>query len=212
MTTTGTAADRRRQADNPPAGHRPRSGRQPAALLLALALLFLPAMVAGQESPEASPHKIEAAFLRNFAHYVTWPGHVFPDSRSPWHIGVLGRDPFGDVLDSTLKGRSVAGRSFTVFRGDSLDKLPPCQIIYIAHEQPALRRTALAELKDKPVLTVGDAPEFLREGGIIRFNVGDRVRMSINLDQAKAASLTIQTRMLEVSDDILENGTMRKRR
>lgn len=212
MTTTGTAADRRQQADNPPAPHRPRPGRQPAALLLALALLFLPAMVVGQEPPVESPHKIEAAFLRNFAHYVTWPGHAFPDSRSPWHIGVLGRDPFGDVLESTLRGRSVAGRSFAVFRGDSLDKLPPCQIIYIAHEQPALRRTALAELKDKPVLTVGDAPEFLREGGIIRFNVGDRVRMSINLDQAKAASLTIQTRMLEVSDDILENGTMRKRR
>ena len=80
----------------------------------------------------------------------------------------------------------------------------------VVDNRPTGFRAVLAELKDKPVLTVGDAPEFLREGGVIRFQVGDRVRMSINLDQARAVLLTIQTRMLEVSSDVLENGVVRQ--
>ncbi|MBE0589470.1 MAG: DUF4154 domain-containing protein, partial [Hydrogenophaga sp.] len=55
-------------------------------------------------------------------------------------------------------------------------------------------------------------PEFLREGGTIRFQVDDRVRLSINLDQARVAALTIQTRMLEVSSEVLDNGIVRKMR
>ncbi len=59
---------------------------------------------------------------------------------------------------------------------------------------------------------MGDAPEFLREGGTIRFQVDDRVRLSINLDQARVAALVIQTRMLEVSSEVLDNGIVRKMR
>jgi len=97
-----------------------------------------------------------------------------------------------------------------VFRAKRPEDLPLCQIAYVAYRDARRRRDVLGALKDKPVLTVGDAPEFLKEGGVIRFQVADRVSMSINLDQARAVSLTIQTKMLEVSSDILENGVVRR--
>jgi hypothetical protein len=174
--------------------------------LWTIALLIVSNLVASQELVMANPYQIKAAFLRNFAHYVIWPNNVFPDGSSPWHIGILGEDPFGDVLEMTLNGRTEQGRPFEIFRADRLDKLPNCQIIFIAYKEVADRRSVLVALKSKPVLTVSDAPEFLQEGGIIRFQVKDRVQMSINLDQARAVSLAIQTKMLEVSSDILENG------
>jgi hypothetical protein len=177
------------------------------ALLL---LLQWPNIVASQVSTTAHPNRVKAAFLRNFTHYVTWPAGAFPDSDSPWCIGILGPDPFGELLESTLAGRTEQGRPFEVFRADSLDKLPKCQLVFISFDNPRARRAVLRELKDQPVLTVSDAPEFLREGGIIRFQVSDRVGMSINLDQARAVSLNIQTRMLEVSNEVLENGVVRK--
>jgi hypothetical protein len=186
---------------------RPWTGRWAIALLV---LLCLPVLAWSQELAAENPNKVKAAFLRNFAHYVTWPTEALPESSSPWHIGILGQDPFGEVLELTLKGRTEQGRPFEVFRADTLGKLPKCQIIFVAYENAAMRRAVLGELKDKPVLTVGDAPEFLREGGVIRFQVEDRVRMSINLDQARSVALTIQTRMLEVSSDVLESGVVRK--
>ena len=157
----------------------------------------------------ASPNKVKAAFLRNFTHYVTWPANVFPDERSPWRICILGNDPFGDILDKTFAGRLEQGRPFQILRTETLNELPRCQIVYIAYKDAVKRRAALAELKKLPVLTVSDAPDFLQEGGIIQFQVGDRVEMSINLDQARSVSLVIQTKMLEVSRDVVENGVVK---
>ena len=137
---------------------------------------------------------------------MTWPANVFADDRSPWRICVLGSDPFGDSLDKTLTGRSEQGRVFQILRAENLSELPRCQIVYIAYKDAAKRRAVLAELKNLPVLTVSDAPDFLQEGGIIQFQIGDRVGMSINLDQARSASLAIQTKMLEVSQNVVENG------
>ena len=171
-----------------------------------LFVLFLPVLAGSQELIVDNPYKVKAAFLRNFAHYVTWPDKAFSGSSSPWCIGILGRDPFGKILENTFGGRTEQGRTFEIVRAEMPDELPKCQIVFVAYKDAAKRRAVLAELKDKPVLTVGDAPGFLREGGMIRFQVGDRVYMSINLDQARASDLTIQTRMLEVSRDILENG------
>ena len=181
--------------------------RRVIALLL---MLHLPEIVASQELVTSNPNKVKAAFLRNFTHYITWPAEVFSGDRSSWKICVLGNDPFGDILDNTLKGRTEQGRSFEIYRAETVNELPRCQIVYVAYQDGAKRHAALAELKKSSILTVSDAPDFLREGGIIQFQVGDRVEMSINLDQSRSASLTIPTKMLEVSREVVENGTVKK--
>jgi len=174
--------------------------------------MFSTSLIAGDAAVVGNPMKIKAAFLRNFARYVVWPGTVFPDGSAPWRVGVLGPDPFGAVLDATFKERMEQGRAFEIFRANNLEELPPCQIIFVAYRDAAKRRAVLGELKGKPVLTVGDVPGFLQEGGIILFQVDEHVTMSINLDQAQSASLTIPSKMLEVSSIILENGVVRSRR
>jgi hypothetical protein len=186
--------------------------RLAGVMMIMLCLLFQSSLAAGDETVTASPNQVKAAFLRNFAHYVTWPTNTAEDAHAPWRIGILGADPFGEVLGKTFEGRIEQARSFVIFRADTLEKLPPCDIIYIAEKDAKKRHAALAALKGQPVLTVGDAPGFLQEGGIIRFHVGDRVEMSVNLDQARAVSLKIPCQMLEVSREVLENGTLRKLR
>ena len=183
-----------------------------AGLIGLLFIFCLPRFAAGQEFVKANPSNVEAAFLRNFARYVTWPAHAFADESSPWNICILGSDPFGEVLEKTFKGRTEQGRPFEIFRADTLNELPECQIVFVAYKDAARRRAALTGLKNRPVLTVADAPGFLREGGIIRFQVGDYVEMSINLDQARSVSLKIQTKMLEVTREVVENGAVRRRR
>jgi hypothetical protein len=177
-----------------------------AALLI---VLQLPGLVMSQELVRDNSNKIKAAFLRNFAHYVVWPTNVFADDKAPWHVCVLGRNSFGDVLEKTLQQRAERERSFEIYRADTLDSLPQCQIMYVGYDDSGKRRSVLSALKGQPVLTVGDAPEFLLEGGIIRFQVGERVEMSVNLDRARSASLTIPTKMLEVSYQVLDGGVMR---
>jgi hypothetical protein len=175
-------------------------------------VVFVGARAARGEPGVEDPSRVEAAFLRNFAHYVRWPAAAFEGAQSPWHIGVLGSPRFGEVLEMTLKGRVEQNRGFAIHSTDSLEKLPHCHIIFIAFDDSSKRRAVLDALKSKPVLTVGEAREILREGGIIRLELSDRVQMSINLDQAHAASLTIPTAMLEVSTEVLEHGVIRRMR
>src|SRR6266545_6136221 len=80
-----------------------------AGLIGLLFLFCLPCFAAGQESATAKPSEVEAAFLRNFARYVTWPAHAFAEESSSWNICILGRDPFGEVLEKTFKGRTEQG-------------------------------------------------------------------------------------------------------
>lgn len=162
--------------------------------------------------PAESPYRVEAAFLRNFSHYVTWPVRPLAGGGAPWRICVLGPDPFGALLERALAGRTEQGRPFEIFRAQRTDHLPACDIAYIAYRDDARRRAALAGFRGKPVLTVGESPDFLQQGGIIQFEVGERVKISVNLDQARTASLTIQTKMLEVSDLVVEGGQVRRLR
>jgi len=155
---------------------------------------------------------VEAAFLRNFAHYVSWPAQAFADDNTPWRVCVFGGDPFGEALEDTLKGRTEQGRGFVVRRTDIPAELRPCHVVFIAAAGGAGRRAVLADLANRPVLTVGDAPGFLQEGGIIRFQVTDHVEFGVNLDRAGAASLKIPTKMLEVAQEVVENGAVRRRR
>src|SRR5512147_2330507 len=95
-------------------------------------VMLLPALAMAEEFAKASATKIEAAYLRNFAHYVVWPAQSFPDNQAPWRICVLGGDPFGDVLDETCKGRVEQGRALTVARPDSATDAKSCQIVFLA--------------------------------------------------------------------------------
>ena len=178
-----------------------------AAITLVVSAGF--SATAAQDLVRRDPHEVEAAYIRNFARYVTWPVGALPAPGAPWCVGVLGRDSFVGVLERTLRGRAEQGRPFEVHRAASLWELPVCQIVFVGHDDPGRRRLALRALHGKPVLTVGDAPEFLRGGGMIQFVVGDTVQMSINLDQARAGSLQIQTKMLEVSREVLEGGIVK---
>lgn len=181
-------------------------------LFVLLLLLYQPLYAIGQEITAVDPWKVEAAFLRNFTHYVIWPENTFADDHSPWRICILGRDPFGEVLEQTFEGRTEQGRPFSILRTNKPNELRQCQIVYVAFQKSMSRRAALAELNDLPVLTVSNAPDFLYEGGIIRFEVRDYVEMSVNLDHARAASLSIQTKMLEVSRNVISNGMLHKAR
>ena len=196
-------------------GWRSRRGRsllgRRLVVSLVLGSLALQAGVSAQPA-EADASAIEAAMLRNFARYVTWPSTAFPSDNSPWRLCVLGSDPFGSLLDRTVGGRIEQGRSFSIVRATDPAALASCHIVFIAATETPKRRAALAAWKGLPILTVSDAPGFLQEGGAIRFDIGDRVELSVNLDQARSLALKVQTKLLEVAREVLDNGSVRRRR
>jgi|ERR1700678_3779031 hypothetical protein len=167
------------------------------ALILPLVLLtgLIPRGAVGQGNLE---YEVKAAFLFNFTRFIDWPASAFPDAASPFTICILGKDPFGHVLDDVLKGEGVNGRPLTVRRISQAPAPQSCQVVFIE----ATGRALVKDLSSlgRGVLTVGEGDAFVREGGTIGFVIDSRrVRFDVNQAAAEAAGLKMSSKLLSVA-------------
>lgn len=167
--------------------------------LLVLAMLLQSGMAwSATSTPE---YQLKAVFLFNFTQFVEWPPQAFAEANSPLVIGVLGNDPFGSYLDETVRGETVNGRPLTVQRYNSAEEIKNCHVLFISRSEAARLPQILTGLKGKSILTVSDADSFNREGGIIRLaTIANKIRLRIALETAKAANLTISSKLLRPAD------------
>jgi len=172
-------------------------------LLLGWALVPAWAMALPVHVPRPrGEYEVKAAFLCNFAHFVTWPGVAAAGDTLV--IGIVGRDPFGRVMDDLFVGKAGAGRPVAIRRFPSLDDLSSCHILFIGATSESALPGALRRLRSMPVLTVGEQEGFLAAGGMIRLKtVGDRVRFDVNLPAANSAHLRLSANLLRVADTVL---------
>jgi len=152
----------------------------------------------GGRAPE---YQVKAVFLFNFAQFVDWPPEAVPDSKAPLVIGVLGDDPFGGILEQTVRGEHRGARPFEVRRFQRVDDIKTCDILFISRSEGDRVGEILASLKSRPILTVSDGEAFAERGGMIRFvTESNRIRLKINLQAAQAAHLTISSKLLRVAE------------
>jgi hypothetical protein len=72
-------------------------------------------------------------------------------------------------------------------------------MLYIAGSDRSRLQDFLAAVKG-PVLTVGEANDFLRQGGAIQFITERTVRLRINLRSAREVRLTISSQLLRLAE------------
>jgi hypothetical protein len=174
-------------------------------LLLLAALFAVPGSARAQVAEE---YELKAAFLYNFAKFVDWPPAAFPDPNGSFRICVLGKDPFGASLQAAVGGEEIAGHKLAV--ADILSRPAGCQILFISRSERDQTAQILAAVRDSPVLTVGDAPGFLEQGGIINFLLeGTKVRFEINNEAAVRARLTISSKLLQLARRVVPNSGAR---
>jgi|SRR5688572_10997142 len=146
-------------------------------------------------------YQIKAVFLFNFTQFVEWPTNAFADAQSPLVIGVLGEDPFGAYLEETVRGEKANDHPLTVQRFRRVEDITTCHVLFISRSEAARFDQIFASLKNRHTLTVGDVDGFARSGGIIRFlTEKNKIRLRINLEAAKAANLTISSKLLRPAE------------
>jgi len=75
-----------------------------------------------------------------------------------------------------------------------------CHILFISSSERLRFRSILDSLKNSSVLPIGDASEFIAEGGVINLRVEDgKVRIQIDARAAKEKSLRISSRLLDLA-------------
>jgi len=179
--------------------------RRSLSVLLAPGLaLALSAVVA--QAGSVTEAEVKAAYIFNFAKFVTWPEEKFADSDSPIRIGIVGDGDFAGTVEETVKEKQVDGRSFVVIHFDHERNVEPCHILFLGSNDGGASVGVGAT--DRPgVLTVGDSEGFAVDGGMIGFYMEEnKVRFEVNVGAAKGADLRISSKMLSLARIVGESG------
>lgn len=165
-------------------------------LLAAIAVAFAGTRAQADESVE---YKIKAGCLFKFLQFVEWPAEAFKDKEAPFILGVLGDNPFGDVLDQTVRDRNVDGRKVVVRRYKDAKAARESHVLFVGLKGEQLTN-ALIDLKGSAVLTVGECAVFIESGGIVRFVIReDKVGFEMNPETGKKAGLKIGAQLLRLA-------------
>jgi hypothetical protein len=167
-------------------------------LVILLGAGFFAAQLRAQAFKE---YDVKAAFLYHLAQFVDWPPDAFPTEETPLVIGVLGAYPFGKTLEEIVDKEEVKNRKLKVERYHSMEEVKVCHILFISQSEAGRLDQVFSSLKGRKILTVGDTEGFAQRGGIVRFlTEKNKVRLRINIEAAKAASLTISSKLLRAAD------------
>jgi hypothetical protein len=172
--------------------------RRLSVAVASLALIAgVPETLLAQATDEAH---VKAAFLFNFAKFVSWPSQVFKNPSDSFRICVLGPGVVGPALAELARDKMVGDRPLIVSTVSESTAATSCQILFVAATSTQKARLLLDELKSRSVLTVGESAGFAANGGMINFKVEDgRVRFEINPKAAEQARLQISSRLLSLA-------------
>jgi hypothetical protein len=165
---------------------------KPLILLICLVALIFPGTGKSQSINE---FEIKAVFIYNFTQFVQWPATSFDPSQDSFIIGVLGENVFGKYLEEAVAGETYQSRPIVIKYYATPKDVENCQILYVGSSTNVAKLTG-----DRPVLTVGEQPDFMEQKGLLRFfQEGNKVRIEINQSAASAAGLTISSKLLRLA-------------
>lgn len=152
-------------------------------------------------------YQVKAVFLFNFAQFVEWSKQSAGSADQPFSICILGDDPFSEALDETVRGETLGARRFEVRRLRTAPEAIGCQILFVSNSETRQLRPILNSLKGKSILTVGDSDDFARRGGMVQFQTENkRIKLMINVEAARAANLTISSKLLRPATIVTSSG------
>jgi uncharacterized protein DUF4154 len=161
----------------------------------------------GTSAQHGLEYEVKAGFLYNIINFVTWPPDAFVGATDPVRVCIVGPDPFGRLLDRAIEGGTANRRPIVANRIADPNDIAACHLVFLPGGNTDRIDRAVRAASQRPVLTVGEAPDFLRRGGMIAFVVdGGRVRFDINLPAATSRGLMLSSRLLQVARTVVGKG------
>jgi len=195
---------------HPPDALRVRRAGGRQRLLIAIAIAFgLHAFCFTQaQIPKPTDNAVKATYLYNFARFVAWPTEGTAAKANSVTICVLGQDPFGSALDSTLAGETIGTQRVIARRISDALEADNCQILFISSSEARRLNQIFETLDKKAILTVSDIPQFSQHRGMIQFVLADnRIRFEVNLAAAQRAGLILNSELLKVAITVRKDST-----
>lgn len=168
-------------------------------IIIAVCGLVVSISNAYSESKVSREYKIKAVLIYKFSKFIEWTPESFSDERDPFVFTIIGKDPFGNAIDS-LHGKTVKGRKLLVKRVTGIEDIDKSHILFIARSEKERLPEMLRTTRGSCVLTISDMDRFSDHGGIINFfTVENTIGFEINVKAAQQAGLKISSDLLNLA-------------
>ncbi|HVN59317.1 MAG TPA: YfiR family protein [Bacteroidales bacterium] len=172
--------------------------------LLSVLLLFSSSLGYAQ-TPEA---EVKAVAFQKLSLFIEWPAHALDTPGKDFIIGVIGKSPFGDILESVYESTLIKGRKVKIVYFKDVKQLTLCHMLFITSDvgKQELPRI-LDAVRGKPVLTIAESEGYAEEGCFINFfELSGKLRFEINQKAIESSGFVIDFKLLSVSKIVTSHG------
>lgn len=162
------------------------------------------ARAAVAQNPQARAAQLRATFISKIAPYLKGTGK-HKNSKSPYRIGVVGKDLLADAINKWLPGKPVGKRKIKVEIVSLKDaqNANACKfdLIYIGRTvNPATCKTIIKRHEKLATALVSERPGFAsKHGGIQLFISNNKVRFEVNHAALKRQKVRVSPHLLRLS-------------
>ena len=156
--------------------------------------------VAWSESSLQREDRIKAALVFKLVKFVDWPAAAM-SGREPIQICALGDSRVGEAL-AAVDGKPARDRlaQFRKITGLAMNEIKGCHVLYLPAQARELANGLPGHLRGRNVLTVSDAADFARRGGMIGLVQNEnKLSFEINLRSAREGGLEPGAPLLELA-------------
>jgi hypothetical protein len=99
-----------------------------------------------------------------------------------------------------VNGKKIGGHDVAVTTFTEPQMARGCHVLFVSSAERGRTAQVLETMRGASVLTVGESPEFVRHGGIIRFVLDEgKVRFEVNLNASEKARVKISSKLLSLA-------------
>jgi hypothetical protein len=148
---------------------------------------------------DGDEYKIKSAYIERFIRFIEWPGdRENVDPATPFIIGVIGKDNFGDNLNILARKFQIKNREIKILYLKKYHEINGVHVLFIARSERYRLKKIIGITAKKPILTIGDTPGFAQRGVLVNFFFQEsRIRFEINLSAVEGSGLHFKTKILK---------------
>lgn len=157
---------------------------------------------------ESGEYALKAGFLYNFTQFIRWPEETASLSDTfyapfDFSLCVIGRDPFGDLLEVLADNLKAQGRPMNIIRLGMDDPWHECHILFVPKDENRHMEKILKKVANSSVLVIGEASlEGKLQPGISFLIKNDTIQFTINKDAIKRSRLRVDSELLDIALEV----------
>jgi hypothetical protein len=157
---------------------------------------------------KSAEYTLKAGFLYNFTQFIEWPEETAALSDTlyapfDFSMCVIGRDPFGNLLEILADNLNNQGRPMNILRLGMKDPWYDRHILFVPKAENLLMEKILKKVADAPILVISEAPSQGERKPAINFLIkDDTIQFTLNKDAIKRSGLRVDSELLDIALEV----------